>query len=135
MVAFKKFTNWGKQYDPRVSITTGGLMSFNQGAMNAFRMHEWDYVFLYYDEETRRIGIQNAGSEDQEGARRLRKRKTGSDISARTFYSYYGIPRDTTTRYIPKYDENERMVIFDLDSPLEARPRKTQGGGQATATI
>ncbi len=65
-MAFIKFTEHGRSFAPRASISRTGTLSFSYGARNR---HLADYKFcvLYYDPDTRRIGIELTNDDNAEG--------------------------------------------------------------------
>ena len=130
---FERFTEWGKQFKAVATITSTGVISINQGAINRFGMSKWTRVYLLHDRDDKLIGIQQADSSEEEGSCRLRHRATGADISARTFLEYYSIPYGETERFEPTYDDDAKAVVIDLKQPL-AKPRKrgTRGGDEAS---
>ena len=111
---FEKFTHVGRGYKPKVSVTRSGLLGFNQGAVKHFRLEHYDWAILYYDKDNDCIGIGLANDADEEGACKLRKRNSGADVSARSFFDYYGINYEKTNRYDATWDDNEKMIIVSL---------------------
>ena len=113
-MSFERFTQVGRGYKPKVSITKSGLIGFNQGAVKHFKLDQYDWAILYYDNEDSRIGIELTNDENEEGACTLRKRASGADVSARSFFDYYGIKYVQTKRYDAEWDEDEDMLVVRL---------------------
>ncbi len=112
-MAFEKFTRVGRGYKPKVSITKSGLIGFNQGAVKHFKLDRYDWAILYYDKDGSRIGIGLTNNENEDGVCKLRKRTSGADVSARSFFEYYRINYTKTNRYDAEWDENEdKLVVY-----------------------
>ena len=113
-MSFEKFTQVGRGYKPKMSITRSGLIGFNQGAVKHFELDKYDWAILYYDKDGGRIGIELTNDANEEGVCKLRKRASGADVSARSFFDYYGINYDKTNRYDAEWDDNEHKLIVCL---------------------
>ena len=113
-MSFERFTQVGRGYKPKVSITRSGLIGFNQGAVKHFELGNYDWAILYYDKDNDRIGIGLTNDENEEGVCKLRKRSSGADVSARSFFDYYGIEYNQTNKYDAEWDENEGMLVVCL---------------------
>ena len=113
-MAFERFTNIGRGYKPKVSITKSGQIGFNQGAFKHFNLKHYEYAVLYYDNVSSRIGIGLTNDNDEPGACKLRKRASGADISARSFFGYYGIDYADSKRYDAVWQEDEGKIIVNV---------------------
>ena len=113
-MAFERFTQIGRGYKPKVSITKSGQIGFNQGAVKHFNLNDYEYAVLFYDKDNRRIGIGLTNDNSEAGICKLRKRASGADISARSFFGYYGIDYADSNRYDASWDEDDNMVIVTL---------------------
>ena len=114
-MSFEKFTQVGRGYKPKVSITRSGLIGFNQGAVKHFELDQFDWAILYYDNDNNRIGIELTNDATEDGVCKLRKRTSGADVSARSFFEYYRIDYDKTSRYDAKRDDIENKIIVKMD--------------------
>lgn len=121
-MAFVKFVETGRSFAPKASISTYGILNFNEGARKRFNIKEYSHCIFYYDSDTRRIGIELVNDETLEGARTIRHRATGSDVSAKAFIEYFKLHRDATMVYEITKDEKKGMLILDMNSG-EARKR------------
>ena len=113
-MSFEKFTHVGRVYKPKVSVTRSGLLGFNQGAVKHFELEKYDWAILYYDKDGARIGIGLTNNENEDGICKLRKRAAGADVSARSFFDYYGIKYVQTKKYDAEWDEEEGMLVVSL---------------------
>ena len=112
-MAFEKFTRVGRGYKPKVSVTRSGLLGFNQGAVKHFELDKYDWAILYYDSDGGRIGIELTNDKNEEGVCKLRKRPSGADVSARSFFEYYRINYSETNRHDAEWDEDEdKLVVY-----------------------
>ena len=113
-MAFERFTQIGRGYKPKVSITKSGQIGFNQGAFKHFELDDYQYAVLYYDKDNLRIGIGLTNDHSEAGACKIRKRASGADISARSFFSFYGIDYTESHRYDAVWEEDEGKIIVRL---------------------
>ena len=118
-MAFERFLYSGKTFKPAVSIRQNGQIGFNNGARKKFKLDEYNYVILYYDKEEEKIGIQLTNNSDEEGVIRLQKRPLSVTIFAKSFLDYYEIDYSKTKRYIPSWDEKNKMIIIKLKNSKE----------------
>ena len=114
-MSFERFTQVGRGYKSKVSITRSGLLGFNQGAVKHFRLDHYDWAILYYDKDGGRIGIGLTNNENEDGVCKLRKRASGADVSARSFFEYYRISYDKTNRYDAMWDDTEDKIIVKIE--------------------
>ena len=83
-------------------------------AVKHFELEKYDWAILYYDKDAHRIGIELTNDENEDGACKLRKRNSGADVSAWSFFDYYGINYEKTNRYDAKQDDTENKIIMTL---------------------
>ena len=114
-MSFERFTQVGRGYKSKVSITRSGLLGFNQGAVKHFELDKYDWAILYYDKDGGRIGIELTNDADEDGVCKLRKRASGADVSARSFFEYYRINYETSNRYDATWNNIENKIIVILD--------------------
>lgn len=114
-MSFEKFTDVGRSYKPKISITKSGLISFNKGSVNRFKLDDYEYAILYYDKEDSRIGVELTNDKNGEGACKLRKRSSGADISAKSFFDYFAIDYKETKRYNAEWNDKNDMIIACIE--------------------
>lgn len=139
-MAFVKFTNHGKSFEPKVSINPRGMIGFSQGSVRRFTMSDYSFCVFYYDEDEKKIGIELVNDEAAEGAVRLRNRVIGSDVAAKSFLSYYNILPETTSMYELSVGNESNWLIIDLKTAREREFKSAPtashtfyGGGQASS--
>lgn len=114
-MAFERFTKTGRGYTPKISIWTRGQIGFNQGAVERFKLRDFNYALLYFDKDEKKIGVQFTNDATEEGANKVVKGKTGIFISAKAFLDYYDITHSKTKRYNVNYDTENGMYVLELD--------------------
>ena len=112
---FERFTQTGRGYKPKISITKSGLIGFNQGAVRHFNLTNFEYAVLYYDRDNSRIGIGLTNDNNDNGICKLRKRVSGADVSAKSFFDYYDIGYGESKRYDAIWDYDEHKIIVNLE--------------------
>jgi len=131
-MAFIKFTEHGRSYSAKVSISRNGMLSFSDGARKRFEMDKLAICVLYYDPDTRRIGVEFTADEKAEGARKIRLRSTGADVAAKSFVEFFNIGVQETTIFPLERDEDTGLAVIDLDSGKRRVSRKAKGGPTGT---
>ncbi len=113
-MAFERFTHVGKSYRPKISIRSNGQIGFNFGAIEKFSLGKFQYAVLYYDQESKKVGIQLTGNKDEEGACTLRVKNGNASIAAKSYLDYYSINYSKTMRFDASWDEKEEMIIATI---------------------
>jgi hypothetical protein len=121
-MAFEQFTQVGKSFHSKASISNRGIIGFTNGARNKYDMGSYKSAILYFDNETNKVGIE-LKPEEQENAIKLRLRDTGADIFAKSFFDYFRINIDKTKSFDLTKDDQTGYLIIDLSS---GRERKTK---------
>jgi hypothetical protein len=114
-MGFIKFTESGRSFTPKATISAHGALSFNEGACTRFGIKDYDAVVLYYDPELRLIGIELEKDKYAGGARPLRKRNMGADVAAKPFLDRWNIFPPHTTSFPLTRDEETGYLIVDID--------------------
>ena len=119
-MAFEKFTRTGARIGtPMVSIWARGQIGFNQAVVDDYEIDKFEFVVLYYDKDTKRIGLEFTNNKMAEGACKLAFRKNaGVSISAIAFLKTYKIDYSETKKFDLDYDEDSGFHIIDLDNPI-----------------
>jgi hypothetical protein len=118
-MGFVKFVDTGARLgDPMVSIWSRGQIGFNQGAMQEFDINKYQYVVLYFDADTRRIGFELTNDKNVKGAIKLVFREnSGASFSAIPFLRINKIKYDATRKYALERDIDSNLLVVDLYSP------------------
>jgi hypothetical protein len=120
-MAFVKFTETGRSFVARVSISPRGMISLNDGARKKFNVDQYEYVVLYYDGERKLVGLELAKDGSTEGAVRIRLRPTGADFGAKSFVDFFEIAPKNTTMYNVQAGQQENWIIIDLNTGRERK--------------
>ena len=110
-MTYKVFTETGSRIGkPQVSIWSRGQIGLNQGAMKRFKLKDFNYAIILYDEETRKGGTRFTNDEDSPGIIKLVKRGSGGvSFSAVSFLNHYGIQFSKTTKYFLTHDKSNEL--------------------------
>lgn len=119
-MGFIRFTEIGKSYTPRASISKSGLIGLNNGARKRHDIENFSHCILYYDADTKRIGIELTRDSNAEGSQKIRFRPTGADIAGRSFLSFFNIELEETLLFPVTRDSESGFLIIDTTS---GRPR------------
>ena len=122
-MAWTKFTESGRSFAARATISTSGALSFNEGACERFGIKDAVAAVLYYDQESGRVGIEVVQELNVDGARTIRKRQMGADIAAKPFLDKFDIRPDVTTSYPLTKETESGYLVIQLD---EGKQRVTK---------
>jgi hypothetical protein len=114
-MAFERFTKTGRGYKPKVSIWSSGQIGFNSGSVVRNDLDKYKYAILYFDKDTRRIGVEFTNDEGENNLVKTINRSGGVSFSARAFLDYYDIDYSKTKKYDVEYDENDNLYVIPLD--------------------
>lgn len=113
-MAFERFTDVGRVFRPRASLRQNGQLGFNHGCIKRFDMQNFSHVVLFFDVDTKRIGIKLTNDKDEAGACTLITKSGGGTVSARSFLEYYKLTPKKTTQYDIDRDEEADMLIIEV---------------------
>jgi len=118
-MAFERFTERlkeGRVGEPMVSIWKTGKILFNMAAMRKFELFDFDYAVLFFDKDSRKVGIMFTNKEGEDGSYNLIKPKAGGyAISATKFLKHHKIDYSEAKNYIVEHDEETNLYIFKVD--------------------
>ena len=124
-MAFERFTKTkARGFVPKASIWSRGQIGFNQSAVLKFEFNKYDYVVLFYDDESKRIGIKLA-NKNEEGAIKVTKKLAsgGAFVSAKEFLFHYNIYVTETRNYDLSIDSDTGFLIMDTTKYKERKRR------------
>lgn len=113
-MAFERFTKTGKSFVPKLSIRRTGQLGFNQGAVDEFKMANFEYMVLFFDSDNNKIGVKLT-NDVESGACKLRVRDGNASISAKAFLDCYGINYTESSRYLLKWDEEAKLLVAEME--------------------
>ncbi len=122
-MAFERFgaAKMKRLAEPAVSILKSGGFGFNQAFCMRY-LGEHDHIQLFYDRETKVIGIKTVqeGEIDAIKVRRITGGKSAT-VSARPFFSYFNVPynKEKTESYLVHWNVGEKLVEVRLKEEEE----------------
>ena len=126
-VPFERFVKQRRIYKSVVSIWKRGSISLGIEAVRQFHLEDFQYVVLYFEQKTDRIGMEFTNDNMIEGCVKLTHAPSACIISAKSFLQSYGAIPGNNKRYPLVWDAGEGLYIIELRSPLPPR------GGRARA--
>lgn len=122
-MAWELFTQVGSKFKSRASISANGSISFTQGVGMQFNINKdtSPYAKLYYDKDTKRIGIEFVQAEDNHTIKTNFRDDTGFWFSGKAFLTVFDIMPKTTNLY--EIEKSDNLLVIKLDT---ARARKTK---------
>jgi len=127
-MAFERFTKTNARgFVPKASIWSRGQIGFNQSAVRKFEFNKYDYVVLFYDVESKRIGIKLA-NKNEEGVIKISKKLAsgGASVSAKEFLFHYDINIPDTRNYDLAIDSDTGFLIIDTTKYKDRKKRSKQ---------
>lgn len=118
---FQEFTGRHRWNTPQafVTLTTLRFINLNTRICQEFLREEDGFVKLFYNPETKVIGIKLLSEADDNTY--CLARKAGNhhaSISAWGFVNYWKIDHAKTKRHEVTYDSIMHMIFFDLNKPI-----------------
>lgn len=102
---------------PTVTVQASGGMGLNDKAYELLGSPK--AVQLYYDRESRRIGIKATDDNDPHGFPIRQSGESSMTVTARSFYMYYGIDVQVTAKF--RVEMEDGMLVFELGAEPVAR--------------
>ena len=120
---FEKFTDTKASFAAKITIRKTGQLGLNAGALNSFRIKDYNYAVLYFDPDKRAVGIELT-NENVPGAIEIKKSETNTFIRARNFCDRYGIDYSDSKSYRLLKDNESGYLYFCL---TDAEPNAERG--------
>lgn len=111
---FVRFTETDASFLAKAAIRQTGQLGFTAGAVNRYRIGDFDFAVLYFDAENRVVGIELT-KERGEGAIPIKKSKTNTYIRAKNFCDRFEIDYSRSHRYDLRRDDQTGFLYFELD--------------------
>ena len=96
-----------------VSIRKNGQIAFNSKSVQSFEVKGNKFAFLYYDKESKKIGIEFSNAKGR-GARRITMLGGTALISGSAFLKHFNINISKAKKFEPKYDSSKKMITLGL---------------------
>ncbi len=125
-MSFVMFKNDGRRIlSPRVSITKGGVIGFNNGAVRRFNLTKYKRCLLYYDSEAGKIAIELLTDDNSPVSVTLRHKPSSSaEITSRMFFNCFDIVPTSLIVIEPELGEKENTIILDMKKGMIMGNRK-----------
>lgn len=125
---FIRYSEKNRSLTAKASLSVSGMLSFSHGACQRFDVGRYTHAVLYFDPDTQRVGVELTTDDKAEGARKLRHRKTGADIGAKSFADFFGIQIEATKVFPLQKDAESGLLVFDL------KDGKVRGGTSSSGS-
>ncbi len=113
-MAFERFTLGGRAFRPKASIRATGQIGLSAGCVTRFSLENTPYAVLFFDRESRKIGIKPTDNPEEERVLKLAVRAGSGTVSARSFLDYYRTDYTKTRNFDAQFDEREGLIIIEL---------------------
>lgn len=116
-MAFERYKRARARYgEPKVSIWSRGQIGFNNSAIEEYKLDGFQFAVLFYDGESKKVGIMFTNDEKEEGVIKFVKRKSGGySFSGVGFLKTYNIEMGETKRYPLVWDEENKLHTFQIE--------------------
>ena len=124
-MAFERFTDTrARGLTPKASIWSRGQVGFNKSAVLKFQINAYNYIVLFYDQDSKRIGIKLTNKEEEGAIKISKKMKSGgASVSAKSFVFHYGINAPETRNYNLEIDPDSNLIVIDTTKYTKRRNR------------
>ncbi|HHQ47411.1 MAG TPA: hypothetical protein ENK19_00830 [Acidobacteria bacterium] len=111
---------------PKATIRPSGLISFDEQAVEDFKLLEATHAVLYFDRAKKRIGIKLTTDGEEEGAIPMARRRRSVSLKPTGFLEQFSIHLDSPKRLDASYDEGENKIVINMTSVRRrpGRPRQ-----------
>ena len=132
-MAFKLFQRETRSYEAVVSIWPRGQLSIPTGTLKRFRLDQKKAVQLFFDDDTRLIGLKFIDDLEAEGAIPITMRQSGVVVSFKPFLDYHEIEYVGFTRKFKiEYNAENDLYVFDPANPAEKVAQQKRGSRKST---
>lgn len=111
-----KFENTGRSIRPILSVRGESQIGFNDAAIKKFKVNEYKYASIFFDEDKKRIGVKLTNDNSERGLFKVRfKEGSGAHIPAKSFITNYKLnalkrPR----RFSAEWDSADKMIVAEI---------------------
>ena len=112
---FRKFTEVGRSFVPKISIRANGQIGFNNGSVKRFKLLDFSHVVAYYNSEQKKIAMQFTNDGEAEGAMKIIKNEKNYFFSGKSFLDFHTIDYNTTLSREVEWLEEEVLAIIALE--------------------
>jgi len=123
---FERYIKQARILTPTVTVLARGQLLLNRGAAQCFHVDQFQYVVLFYDDTTVRIGFQFTNNEGEEGRLTLTKWSGQILLNGAGFLHYFALAHPVTRRYRLTHDATSGLTVADLRLPLPATRKQAR---------
>lgn len=120
---WQPFTETDTSFAARITIRQTGQIGFTSGAINLYKIMDYDNIVLYFDSGRRAVGIELT-NESKPGSIPIKKSKSNTYIRGKNFCDRYGIDYTKAYRFDLKEDTANSLLFFLLDDGEESAEEK-----------
>ena len=103
----------GEMSKPWAAVWKTGQIGLNAAVLHELGLAKATHAVLFYDLDTKKIGIRFAESAKEEGAVKLVRRGGGASIFAKGFLRYFGIDHSKSRRFSLVFDQKQNLHILE----------------------
>lgn len=117
---FQRFTDTDSSFAARVTVRQRtGQIGFNTGAINRFKIRDYTFAILYFDEQEKTVGIELT-NEMQDGAIEIKQSRSNTYIRGKNFCDLHGIDYTSVQRFELRRDEETGFLFFRLSEEIKS---------------
>lgn len=113
-MAFQLFESRRRGNSPRISVRATGVIAFNRGAIHRYAIEKGKFVQLYFDPDTRQIGMRITSDSTAQGAINVVWRnEMNAWLSAKPFFDFHALklPPTRSLRLDPELRDDGMVVV------------------------
>jgi len=123
---FEKFIQTSASFDAKATIRQKtGQIGFSAGAVNRFEIGKFSHAVLYFDRESRVIGIKLVEAEE-EGAIPINSRPSNTYLTAKNFLDKYAVDYSKSHRHELEVDEESGLLFLSADADEQAEENEVE---------
>lgn len=100
-----------RSQDPKLSVWKAGQLAFNKASVEKFNLSKFTHCVLYYDKDSKKIGIKPTIDEKESSRLKIKKYKWGYLVWAKNYVKSFGLPQGKTRQLHPYWDDKDQMIV------------------------
>jgi len=116
-MAFQRFDKNTSSSFPKITLTKCNSLGINAACVDKY-FKDAKALELYYDGDSNRIGLKPFKKTDDHMYVIKRKEGQSASISCGGLIKHFGIQNTGTRRYIPAWNNKEKLLEIHLDKPI-----------------
>ena len=126
-MGFEIFSHMGESHNIKTIVTINkyNSLTLNVGAIRTYKIREYHFVNVYYDEDTRKVGLKFLQDKEEHAfALTASKNQCTIYISFIGFLKYHNLELNKMRKYLVMKDGESGLFVFDINKPLKVLARK-----------